>query len=206
MKVIVVANTSTHQQFTDKGVPIDVDVAYATSLANNATADAYFYLLPETQLQADLQSISNLGKLVFANAVITTLRELPANVVRVNAWPGFFSNKIIELAASATLQPEASALLTQFGWDYRWVPDIPGFITARTVAMIINEAYFALGDEVSTEESIDVAMKLGTNYPYGPFEWARMLGLNNIIALLNTLAEHDNSYKPAPELLKQSSI
>ena len=52
-------------------------------------------------------------------------------------------------------------------------PDIPGFISARVVSMIINEAYFALEEEVSSKEEIDTAMKLGTNYPYGPFDGVR---------------------------------
>jgi 3-hydroxyacyl-CoA dehydrogenase len=43
--------------------------------------------------------------------------------------------------------------------------------------MIINEAYFALEDNVSTKAETDIAMKLGTNYPYGPFEWGQLIGL-----------------------------
>ena len=57
------------------------------------------------------------------------------------------------------------------------VPDEPGFIAARIIAMIINEAYYAKGEQISSEADIDIAMKLGTNYPLGPFEWARLIGL-----------------------------
>src|ERR1700710_2457559 len=49
----------------------------------------------------------------------------------------------------------------------------------RVVAMIINEAYYALDAGVSSKESIDLAMKLGTGYPYGPFEWADRIGLRS---------------------------
>jgi 3-hydroxybutyryl-CoA dehydrogenase len=31
-------------------------------------------------------------------------------------------------------------------------------------------------DEISTKAEIDIAMKLGTNYPYGPFEWSEKSG------------------------------
>ncbi len=49
------------------------------------------------------------------------------------------------------------------------------------MAMIINEAWHALAEEVSTKNEIDTAMKLGTNYPYGPFEWAEKIGLGRHI-------------------------
>ena len=77
------------------------------------------------------------------------------------------------------------------------VPDQPGFISARIIAMIINEAYFAKSENVSTEKEIDVAMKLGTNYPYGPFEWASIIGIKNIYALLKILSETDSRYQPS---------
>ena len=42
--------------------------------------------------------------------------------------------------------------------------------------MIINEAFLALQEGVSTKEEINTAMKLGTNYPLGPFEWVEKIG------------------------------
>ena len=71
--------------------------------------------------------------------------------------------------------------------------------------MIINEAYFAKGEYVSTEKEIDIAMKLGTNYPHGPFEWATIIGIKNIYELLKTLSEPDTRYKPSP-LLEQEAM
>lgn len=48
-----------------------------------------------------------------------------------------------------------------------------GFIFPRTIAQIINEAYFALEEGVASQEDIDRAMKFGVNYPKGPFEWGK---------------------------------
>ena len=70
--------------------------------------------------------------------------------------------------------------------------------------MIINEAYFAKDENVSTEKEIDTAMKLGTNYPFGPFEWAQIIGIRNIYALLKTLNETDPRYKPSTLLEKEA--
>ncbi len=69
--------------------------------------------------------------------------------------------------------------------------------------MIINEAWYTLGDDISTKEEIDTAMKLGTNYPYGPFEWGEKIGIERIIELLESLAKTDSRYTVAPALLNQ---
>ena len=77
-----------------------------------------------------------------------------------------------------------TAVLTMINKKAVTVSDEPGFIAARIISMIINEAYFAKAENVSSEKEIDVAMKLGTNYPFGPFEWARLIGIKNIYELL----------------------
>jgi 3-hydroxybutyryl-CoA dehydrogenase len=78
-----------------------------------------------------------------------------------------------------------------------FVADQPGLITARVIAMIINEAYFTLEDGTSSKEDIDLAMKLGTNYPLGPFEWCERIGRKNIVKLLKAVYEEsgDDRYK-----------
>ena len=71
--------------------------------------------------------------------------------------------------------------------------------------MIINEAFYAKEENISTENEIDIAMKLGTNYPYGPFEWAREIGIKNIYDLLFSLSKNDGRYKPAALLGKKAN-
>ena len=56
------------------------------------------------------------------------------------------------------------------------VADTPGLVVARTLAMLINEAADAVQQGVCTPEGADAAMKLGVNYPAGPFEWLERLG------------------------------
>lgn len=72
----------------------------------------------------------------------------------------------------------------------------------RIIAMIVNEAYFALEDSLATSEAIDLAMKNGVNYPLGPFEWAQNIGLHHITDLLHELYEitEDPRYKISKEL------
>lgn len=72
----------------------------------------------------------------------------------------------------------------------------------RTVAMIINEAYFALGDKLATATDIDLAMKNGVNYPLGPIEWGEKIGLHNVAQLLEELntITRDERYRLSTEL------
>ena len=78
-----------------------------------------------------------------------------------------------------------------------------GMICPRIVAMIINEAYFTFGDNISGKEEIDIAMKLGTHYPFGPFEWSRKIGLKNIYELLTALTKTDKIYQVSGALLAE---
>ncbi len=70
---------------------------------------------------------------------------------------------------------------------------------ARILAAILNEAALALEEGVATREDIDIAMKLGTNYPKGPLAWADEIGPRNVRGLLKALNEAvgDNRYAPA---------
>ncbi len=142
---------------------------------------------------------------IFINCVCHTLQEkqTPPQVVRINGWPGFIHRPVWEIAG--TLTESHLKVLAGLGIKATPTPDEPGFIAARILSMIINEAYFAKEDQVSSESDIDIAMKLGTNYPKGPFEWSRMIGLSNILFLLDKLAKTDPRYTPAALLRKEAN-
>jgi 3-hydroxybutyryl-CoA dehydrogenase len=141
---------------------------------------------------------------VFVNAVCKTSQALPVNAIRMNAWNSFLNRPIWEIAsADEKMNQHALLLLEKMGRKAIVVPDEPGFIACRIISMIINEAYFALEEEVSTKKEIDIAMKLGTNYPYGPFEWASLIGLKKIASLLEILYLKDERYAIAPALLQE---
>jgi 3-hydroxybutyryl-CoA dehydrogenase len=91
--------------------------------------------------------------------------------------------------------------LHAIGRKYHSVADQPGMVSARVISMIINEAYFAMEDGISSENEIDIAMKLGTNYPKGPFEWKSQIGVESIYKLLDRLSNSDLKYTPS-KLLK----
>jgi 3-hydroxybutyryl-CoA dehydrogenase len=140
------------------------------------------------------------------NSVTSTLKEInaPENILRINGWAGFLSRQNWEVAGS--INEEAKVFFSSINKIYTTVPDEPGMIAARIISMIINEAYFALGEELSTKDEIDIAMKLGTNYPYGPFEWADKIGIKKIFQLLQKLSLEDKRYLPAPLLQKRTLL
>ena len=151
--------------------------------------------------EADPDKIKFLSKLlpkpVLVNAVTDTLEKIHPQFIRVNGWPGFLKGKFLEAAAGVEMQEQADKL---FGEQMVFVADEPGFISARIVAMIINEAFFTWEAGTGTKEDIDLAMRLGTGYPFGPFEWAGKIGEKRVSELLERLAEKDPLYELAESL------
>jgi 3-hydroxybutyryl-CoA dehydrogenase len=110
----------------------------------------------------------------------------------------------IALSASQDTAPqtlsEAIGLFQALGKDVSVIGDCPGMIVARTVARIVDLAHDAVAKGVATEEDIDTAMRLGVNYPLGPFEWSRRLGTNWSYDVLDELHVRDPSGRYAPSL------
>jgi len=84
------------------------------------------------------------------------------------------------------------------------VRDVPGFISNRVLQMMINEAIYCLYEGVASVEDIDTVMKLGMNHPMGPLQLADFIGLDTVLAIMETLYEGygDCKYRPCP-LLRQ---
>ncbi|MEO8115993.1 MAG: 3-hydroxyacyl-CoA dehydrogenase family protein [Bacteroidota bacterium] len=200
MFIVVSASEDQKKEFLQKGFPPELEVEF---FANNEPVsslkniDAYF------DFSAESLRINNIpeGIPVFKNAVTTQLQTLPNNFIRINAWPGFINRSITEIVYNNNMEEKINRVMNALQWKFIRVNDIPGMIAARIVSMIINEAWFALDDKVSTKTEIDIAMKLGTNYPFGPFEWGEKIGLQNVINLLKKLSETDSRYEPSHLLL-----
>ncbi len=119
------------------------------------------------------------------------------NIARVNLLPGFFPEmQTVEFAHSLAMSSEMVFQTEQFlrglGLNLVKIDDIVGFVAPRLVAMLANEAAFAVLEGVSSPAEIDEAMRLGTNYPKGPLEWADDIGLEVVLSILDALY---NEYK-----------
>ena len=203
MVFAVLADEVLKQEIITKGVPDAVEIIWADSVKSLTIIEADVYA--DLLFEMDVERTDHLQKLllkpVLINAVAYSTKTVGAEFIRINAWPGFLQRTDVEIAVPATIQEEKiKKIFSGLQWNYKITPDIPGMITARIIAMIINEAYYALGDQVSTREEIDIAMKLGTNYPYGPFEWSEKIGLKRVYELLKELSRTDERYNIAPAL------
>lgn len=152
------------------------------------------------------KDLKKCGLPLILNSVTTPLSEAgwQSECIRINGWPGFLHRETWEISGQAS--PAIRKVLEQLGKRSLQVADEPGLVSARVISMIINEAYFALEQNVSTREEIDIAMKLGTNYPYGPFEWSRKIGLGRICQLLEKLSLTDEKYTPSTLLKTEATV
>ncbi|HVB03421.1 MAG TPA: 3-hydroxyacyl-CoA dehydrogenase family protein [Chitinophagaceae bacterium] len=147
---------------------------------------------------------------VLLNTICTSLSEIQSGeslLFGFNSWPTFINRSLAEITAPVKEHlAELDKIMNQLDWKYVIVEDRAGMATPRIAAMIINEAYFTAGDGTATREDIDAAMKLGTRYPYGPFEWGERIGKSAICRLLEKLHRDtgDDRYLVAP-LLKSAS-
>jgi 3-hydroxybutyryl-CoA dehydrogenase len=195
MKIVVTGNELSFIELTQNHAPIEwVRAKDGNSFIEYEDADAFFNL-NENAYQLNY---SNINKPVFINSVVHTLGN-NKNVIRINGWHGFLEKDTWELSGPINSAVEKALLALNKKWIL--TADEPGFISARIIAMIINEAYFAKEEKLSSENEIDIAMKLGTNYPYGPFEWAEKIGLKNIYDLLVQLSVHDKRYLPSTSMI-----
>ena len=209
MELIVLANDTQWEELlsniTDRSEPHIVRIEAVEEFFKYKNADGFIDLSFDGRRERIeiLKKISSIP--VIINSVALTLEEINAPFARINGWPGFLKRSIVEAShKDEKIQHQVENIFSSLNRKMRLVPDKPGFITARVVAMIINEAWFALQENVSTKEEIDEAMKLGTNYPYGPFEWCNKIGPKNIYGLLNKLVKTDPRYEPAALLKKEA--
>ena len=150
---------------------------------------------PTLQLrQTDGRTASSLG----ANVAVFDLAFAPEGS-RVLAWAP-------SVRASAACATEAQAWLSALGYQPQQVADQSALVVARTVAMLINEAADAVQQGVCTAEGANQAMKLGVNYPAGPFDWLASWSAQGVIDVLDALdAEYRGErYRVSPWLRQQA--
>jgi 3-hydroxybutyryl-CoA dehydrogenase len=132
----------------------------------------------------------------YGNAIKCTL-------IGINALPTFINRPLAEVSLLHHKDIAAlDVLMGELKWEYKLVEDRVGMVTPRVVFMIINEACYTVQEGTASIKDIDTSMKLGTNYPYGPFEWADKIGVQHVYETLKAVYEDtkEERYKICPLL------
>jgi 3-hydroxybutyryl-CoA dehydrogenase len=116
---------------------------------------------------------------------------------------------LVEVVSGLRTSDETTAAVCAFAKSLGKTPievmDLPGFVVNRVLFPMINEAAFALNEGVSDAEGIDACMKGGCNHPMGPLELADLVGLDVVLAILQSLyREYGNPrYAPCLAIVKR---
>jgi 3-hydroxybutyryl-CoA dehydrogenase len=162
------------------------------------------------KLDADLSPSSVIlsSCLGFTATRIASWTSRPQRVVGFATFYPLGNKKLIELSVGLKTQEnalqEAENFFRSLDKEPERVKDMPGLIFPRILSLIINEAARSLDEGVARAEEIDLAMRLGTNYPSGPLRWADQIGLDEVLAVIEGLQREtgDDRYRPAPLLKK----
>lgn len=205
MRVAVITNEALREELLAQGIRQPVEITWLSQPLLSTGSDICLDLLFEPTRER-IEALTKTGcELILVNYVPGTRADLPVHFFRFNGWPGFLKRPVVEVSLMPEpLTAKATALWSGFGKVPEWVPDQPGFISARVISMIINEAFLTLEEGVSSRNDIDIAMKLGTGYPHGPFEWGSLIGLKNVYDLLNQMSGTNSRYQPAGLLKKEA--
>lgn len=155
---------------------------------------------PEAILASNTSSIS-ITKLASAT-------KRTGNVIGMHFFNPVPIMKLVEITRGHETSDETYAavadLAAKVGKESVVVQDYPGFIVNRILVPMLNEAAFAVYENLASPEDIDKAMKLGTNQPMGPLTLADFIGLDTCLAIMEVLYEgfKDPKYRPCPLLVK----
>ncbi|MCY4488182.1 MAG: 3-hydroxyacyl-CoA dehydrogenase family protein [Deltaproteobacteria bacterium] len=144
----------------------------------------------------------------WSTTTLASWSRRPERIVGFATFHPLARRNVIELARGLDTGDDAMAaagtLVEGLGKESAVVKDAPGLVFPRILSLIINEAARSLDEGVASAEEIDIALRLGTNYPQGPLRWADEIGLDEVLAVLEGLLEEtgDDRYRPAPLLRK----
>jgi 3-hydroxybutyryl-CoA dehydrogenase len=154
------------------------DVVFDLNFDDDQSSLNDFKLLPE--------NVSILLSSVKIQLESVLPREMWKNTIGINALPTFLKRSELEYCTLSESFNEE--IVQRLGWvSGNKTASRTGLVSPRVVCMIINEAYYTYEEGTASKSDIDLGMKLGTAYPFGPFEWCEKIGIGNVYETLSAL-------------------
>lgn len=192
-----------------------IDIDESVDVAIDLCADEHEKI--QASLASHRETLAH-ARIVIVNGLTTTATAAARTLGMTRVLSTSFLRGVTATAAQLELAPalqcdaaateEAATLLADItARPVERVEDRIGLISARVLAMVINEAAFAVMEGVASPRDIDTAMKLGTNYPNGPLAWADAIGAATIVRILDALErEYREERYRACVLLRQHAL
>lgn len=206
----------THQSDTQALAHLLVDIPTAKLISQVPATASILIVDPNYTENTHLLDQVVAGSIIMLDVLSAPLyKQVPDQVVRQDlviigcaTWSGALAQEAWELSClDHDMKPSVEAAAAQLGKTINWVEDEVALVSPRVISMVINEAFFTLEEGTANEADIDKSMRLGVNYPKGPFEWAAQLGLHTVLNVLDSLwaHTHDPRYKAALLLRRRAA-
>src|SRR5438876_11904738 len=194
-------------------------IEYAGSVEEAAReADLVIEAVPE-EMESKIEIFTLLDKICRPHTILASntsslsITEIASVTYRAKKCLGmhFFNPvhkmKLLEIVRALETDDDTLATAVEvgkrMGKEVVIIKESPGFITSRINAMIGNEAFYMLQEEIASAGDIDKALKLGLNHPMGPFEMVDLVGLDTRLHILEYLHKSlGEKYRPAPLLVQ----
>lgn len=147
---------------------------------------------------AELDALLAPETIIFADAYATDLdaaakrMKHPERLVGYGILASLSNQRVVEIVDSEFTSDDALELaqdvFESIGRRVALVENHAGLFLGRTVGSIVNEAVAVVQENIATPDDVDLAMRLGTNYPQGPVAWGREIGGDRVARILQRLA------------------
>jgi 3-hydroxybutyryl-CoA dehydrogenase len=194
-------------------------IQYVTNMDTMKDADLVIEAATENpelkfKIFKDMDAHAREGVILASNTSSISIKKIAGNTKRPDKVIGMhFMNpvpvmKLVEVIRGLGTSDETTRTIVELckvmGKEPVEANDSPGFISNRILCPMINEAIFALQENVGTPEAIDQVMKLGMNHPMGPLALADLIGLDVVLFIMEVLQRDlgEDKYRPAYLLRK----